>query len=396
MKILEIMACTLPSDGYGAARYAEGLSRGLSELGHEIHMLSVGRSEGREDERHGVKIHHLGLNYGFFAYNDQLQNVLENLPLSDGLVDLWDRHGPFDVVLAHDWTSSLAGTLAQRVFQTRLISILHGCQVGRGGGKGTKEELFVADVERWLCERSDQVIVESDLVRNELQRHYLIPREKISLVPAPMDARTFNADVDTEDFRSLFATSGESIVLFAGRLIPAKGPDLFVETVRHVLKERPKTQGVIAGHGSMHGALAKQIEDLGLASRVRMTGHLGPLVLGALYQVADVLVVPSRYESLGIVVLEAAMHGLPVVAPQEGALGELGESLRREQLRLVPLDPRRLASAVTGILGDEKSARGATGADANRLPLKYRYEKGARELAEIAETLLSTASGSRG
>lgn len=392
MKILEIMTCVLPSQGYGVARYSAGLSRALAELGHEVHVLSVGGPEGIEEERHGVRFHHLETGYSFYAYNDHLQSVLENLPLSMGLTHLWERQGPFDVVLAHDWTSGLAASTAQRVFQAKLISVLHGCQVGRSDGKGSREELFAADMERWLCERSDHVVVESEGVREELERHYQVSGDKISLIPGCIDARVFEAEVDREEFRAVFAKPEESIVLFAGRLVPAKGPDLFVEAAALILKERRGAQCVIAGHGPMREALAQRVQELGIAPQVRFTGHLGPLVLGALYQVADVLLAPSRYESLGISVLEASLHRLPVVGAQGAGLSELSRALRKNQLELAPADPRSLARAVLGVLNkDDRSDERSP--DPGRVPLKYRCERGARSVVEIVERLFASAPG---
>jgi len=380
MKILEIAPSYPPAEGYGIARYVEGMSRSLHQLGHEVHVLTLAKWEGTSPYQ-GVPVRSIGEPYPFYAYNDCLETVLGNLPLGERVVELWDQVGPFDVVMAHEWKSALAGVHAKRLFHIPLLAVLHGCQVGRMGGRGSREELYVADVEKWFSEHADQVLVESAFLRSELGRYYSIPSDKITVVPGGVVPEAFEARVDREDFRSMFAGSDEALVLFAGRLVPEKGPDLLIDAARDVLSNRPKTRIVIAGDGAMRGELENKAEELRISDRIHFAGYLGPVVLGALYQVSDLLAVTSRYESLGNVVLEALAHDLTVVAAHCEGLQELAKSLSSPRLQCVPAaGSRALATCILNVLAKGDSRDRDRSPRSDRLPLKYRWESGARTL----------------
>lgn len=390
MRILQIVDTYPPSEGYGVARHVEGLSRALIGNGHDIHVVTQSRSKGELEARHGVRVHGVTGQYPFFAYNDILEAVLHNLPLSEEIVRVCEEHGPFDLVIAHEWNSGVASSLAKRVFNVPLVAVLHGCQVGRMGGQGCREQLFVADMEKWLCERADSVVVESAYVRAELEKNYQIPRGKIALVPGGVDPKAFSAQVDRAEFRSMFAEPEEAIVLFAGRFLPEKGPDLFIEIANIVSQKRPNTRFVLSGDGSMREMLAKRAENLGLSNRIRFTGCLGPVVLGALYQVSDIMVIPSRYESAGVSAIEAAMHRLPVVASNVGGIPELARDLGSERVRLISGgEAGRFSQSVTEMLSDGQPAGDGRLSDETLVPLKFRWASVARGMEKVFESLVA-------
>jgi len=349
VKILHVMG---GQEGYGVGRYVAEHSRAQARLGHSVHVLTAGgRTGDPERVNDGVLWHAPQGKYPFFAYNDCLQTVLHNLPLADRLRELVEREGPFDVVSAHGWKGVLAAGIGQRVFRCPLVVTLHGTQVGRMGGKGSREEIYVADMEKWACERAERVVVPSRFVRREVQDRYGISEEKIALVPGGVGQETFEARVDAGDFREVFASPDERLVLLAGRLAHEKGPDLLLRSAQHALKAAPNTRFILAGDGPMKELVEGEIEKLGLGDRVRLTGLLGPTVMGALYRVVDLVVVPSRYEAFGIGALEAVAWGVPVLAANVGGLTELAEKVGASVIHPVnPEEPVGFASAIVGAL----------------------------------------------
>jgi glycogen(starch) synthase len=385
MRALHLVRSLSSSSGAGVARQVSDLGTTLIGLGEEFHVLSAqatpaGALDGRLN---GIVVHGPSQEYPFFAYNDTLQAVLTNLPMNQRLVELWESHGPFDVVVAHDWTVGMVAGTAQRLFGVPAMAWLHGTQVGRIGGRGSKEEIYVADMERWLCERADRVIVPSDFVRSEVEKQYAIPHERICVVRDGALAETFRADVDLLDFRAMFADPGEILIAFAGRLTPDKGPDILLEALADVLRTIPNVRLAMAGDGPMREGLLGRAQQLGLQDKVRFAGHLGPKVLGALYQAADLLVVPSRYEGGGAVVLEGLLHGLPVIATQVGGIPEIASVAKDGILRPAPAgDPQGLARAILDLLEGGLPKRPDPGPDPNRIPRPHSWEHIAQQASE--------------
>lgn len=391
MKIFHLALTTSPETGYGAVRYGSERCRALARAGHEVHLLTLGIRETREGEGSGaLAAHSTGTGYPFFAYNEYLQSALLNIPVAEKAVELWESEGPFDLLSADGWTGSLAAHLARKVFGVPWVLTLHGTRVGAIGGKGTREEIYAADMERWAAEEADGVVVPSRFVRSEVVRHYRIPKERIWVVPGGVREDAFRTDVDRDEFRLMFGEPDDRLLLFAGRLAPEKGPDLLLEAMPRILRSRSAARLIFAGDGPMKDGLAARSRELGLEERVRFTGAVGAAVLGALYQVADLFLLPSRYEAFGISAVEAALHGIPIVACQAGGVGELAELLGSGKMAAAPPgDPAALAEVVVTALPAKRKPRGHEEASQARIPRKLLWETVARETLGIYEEILA-------
>lgn len=352
MRILHVAAGYPSGPGFGVHRYAAGLAEALLDLGHECHTVGlapVGRSRAMHRAAESP--------YPFNAYNEYLQAALEDLPLAGCLARAWDEAGPFDVLVAHDWAAGLAASVLQKVHGCPLVGFLHGTEVGRCGGKLTREQHHVADMERWFAQRTDALAVPSDFVRREVLKHYQSDAQDLTVVPAGVSIK--RAALDAEEFRATFAAAGEPLILFGGRFHVSKGPDLLIQAIPAVLAKRPAARFVIAGDGPMKEELQERVHAAHLDDHVRGWMKLGPVVMGALYRVADVAVVPSRYEAGGLAALEALAQGVPTVAASVGAMPEIANASGR--LRLVPPEsPSALATAVLQALEERRSDSGDT------------------------------------
>lgn len=154
------------------------------------------------------------------------------------------------------------------------------------------------------------------------------------------------------------------LVVAAGRLVAQKRHDLAVAAAAHL----PSTAWVIVGEGPLRPALECQIEALGLSSRVRLAGARPDV--RALLGAADVVVQPSDWEGLPLVVLEAMSAARPVVASNSRGLRELLHD--GVDGHLVPAgDARALATGVAGILGDDDLARRLGDAAAARVEQEF-------------------------
>lgn len=388
MKILQIVPCVPPATVYGSYRYASEVSRALVALGHSVHFLTGKVGQGTlEEDWSGVTRHLVEELYSFDGYNHYLDSVLAAMPQGERLARVWVKHGPFDLVSAHDWAGGLVAVVAKRAFGCPLVATLHGTEVGRRAGKLTREQVYVADMERWLCERADRVIAPSRFTAGELEKHVSISAHKVAVIPGGAGPETFKLEVDADEFRGMFAGPRDPLVLFAGRLEPDKGPDVLLEAVVEVTRSVPGIQFVFAGDGSLRPELEKTIEGRRLRDSVRLVGHLGSSVLGALYRVADLLVIPSRYESFGIAALEGLYHGLPVIASNQGGLIEAAGA--SDRVKLVPSgDSAALSRAITEALRRNKTIKTVIPPDIERVPDRFRWKRVAEATTREYESIL--------
>jgi len=111
-------------------------------------------------------------------------------------------------------------------------------------------------------------------------------------------------------------------VLFVGRMVFQKGPDILVEAIPYVLRFYPNAKFIFAGDGEMRSHVEWRARHLGVAHATRFVGHKTGWELSNLYKACDVVCVPSRNEPFGIVILEAWSAGKPVVVSKNGGPDE--------------------------------------------------------------------------
>jgi glycosyltransferase involved in cell wall biosynthesis len=163
-----------------------------------------------------------------------------------------------------------------------------------------------------------------------------------------------NASLCEGPFEDPFSGVGKPRVLFVGRLAPQKGVDTLVEAAG--LLEHPSAQVLLVGDGPERPALERVTERLGVGDRLRFEGFVTHDRLPAAMAHADVLVLPSLYEELGTVLLEAMQAGLPIVASETGRIPDVMED-GVNGLLVPPGDPEALARAIDRILSDGDLAR---------------------------------------
>jgi glycogen(starch) synthase len=145
-------------------------------------------------------------------------------------------------------------------------------------------------------------------------------------------------------------------LLCLGRFIPAKGFDLALQAVSHLVREFPDLEVVIAGDGPERASLQAQAMQLGLEHSIEFTGWLTPDEVPDLINTATLLLMPSRREGLPLVAIEAAQMGRPVVATRIGGLPEIIVPEQTGKL-VEPEDVEGLTAALASILRDSDNAR---------------------------------------
>ena len=225
------------------------------------------------------------------------------------------------------------------------------------------------------------------------EMHHLggVPLEKLSTVPCGINRRHFESRTNIADFRRLFARDGERLILYAGRLSPMKGVTDLVEAFIKVRRQTSDVKLILAGDGILRRQLDERLVHAGLSGQYVFTGHVSAKVLGALYRAADAVVVPSHYEPFGMVALEAATCGTPVIASQVGGLVDIVHASDGGMIGVPPRSPEVFAARILEVLSDCRGRRRAAQKAAGRLASEYSWERVGHEVADILSAMVDAA-----
>ena len=173
--------------------------------------------------------------------------------------------------------------------------------------------------------------------------------------------------VDTQLFSPAVRPHQTSLIT-VGSLLPVKGHSVLVQAMRRVVAVIPGAHLTIVGDGPERSGLQQLIESLHLTENVTMQPAIAHDLLPAYYSAADLYVQSSWHEAQGLVVLEAAACGLPLVGTAVGTLAELSP----DAALAVPFDdPQALASAIIGLLRDDNRRRALASAALARVVSDY-------------------------
>ena len=238
------------------------------------------------------------------------------------------RQAAYDVVHSHYWLSGWAGLIVKQALNVPLANSFHTLgrvkDAARRAGQPLEPLLRLA-AESELIASSDCVIASTELESNDLLDHYGADPERLCINPPGIDRALFSPG-DRGAARMKLGLGDEPIVLFVGRIQPLKGVDVAVEAFSHIRELVANARLVVVGgpSGSEGNAelarVLRRIDDLGLGDAVSMWEAQPHADIPTFYHAANVLLVPSRSESFGLVAAEAQATGLPVVAAAVGGL----------------------------------------------------------------------------
>jgi glycogen(starch) synthase len=262
----------------------------------------------------------------------------------------------FDIVHAHDWLVTHTAVTMRDHLGVPLVATIHATEAGRHQGWLPGEmNRCIHTVEWWLGHEASRVIACSEYMRWEIGRLLGLPAEWIDVIPNGVDYPVWRASPGaTAKVRARFAGGGP-LLGFAGRLVYEKGVQHLVHAVPELRDRHPGLRLVIAGDGPYRSELEAEIAKLRLSSVVSFAGFVSD-ELPATFAATDAVVVPSIYEPFGMVALEAAAAGAPLAVSSTGGLAEIVRP-GVTGVTFPAKDPAALASAVSGLLADEVSAR---------------------------------------
>ncbi|ADN51735.1 glycosyltransferase family 4 protein [Vulcanisaeta distributa] len=235
------------------------------------------------------------------------------------LYDKWD----FDLIHVHDWLTGPAGIALKHLLHKPLVATIHATEAGRRGGIHNEEQLVIHSWEWRTTYEAWKVIVCSNYMMNEVSAVHGVPKDKLIMIPNGIDVSYIDSVSVKPGFRDLYAMPSEKIIVFVGRLVHEKGPDLVLAAFRELLKWDWNLKLLVIGDGPMREYLMGLAHDWGIWNKVYFTGRVNDETLYSILKVSDLAILPSRYEPFGITILEAMAAGLAVITTRVGGPDEI-------------------------------------------------------------------------
>ena len=285
--------------------------------------------------------------------------------------------GHYDALHSHYWLSGQVGALARDRWRVPLVHSMHTMAKVKNaaladGDLAEPQARLIG--EQQVVEAADLLIANTDLEAKQLINLYDAEAGRVEVVYPGVDLEVFTPLDDAARAAAraeLALPAAATVLLFAGRIQPLKGPDVLLRAVAALLDRRPdlRERLVVPVVGGPSGsgleqptALTELAAGLGITDVVRFVPPVGQRELARWYAVADAVAVPSYNESFGLVAAEAQACGTPVVA---AAVGGLTTVVRHEHSGLLVEghDPDRWAQALVRLVDDPAlAARLRTGA----------------------------------
>ncbi|MBI5431738.1 MAG: glycosyltransferase family 4 protein [Planctomycetes bacterium] len=244
-----------------------------------------------------------------------------------------------ELVHLHSGRATWLGGLAARLAKLPAITTRRMDRKVRGG---VRTRLVYRSLTRRVAAISPAVV-------RALERGG-VPKERIRLIWSSIDPAALAPRRSREELRAELGVPADALVLLTlGALVPRKGIDVLLAALAELEEESVRPLLWVGGDGDARAKLEKRAKKLRLAERVRFLGARRDV--GDLLAAADVFVMPSRREGLGVAALEAMSASLPLVASNVGGLGEAVVD-GRTGLLVPPEDVSALAAALKRMLAD--------------------------------------------
>lgn len=272
--------------------------------------------------------------------------------------------------------ANIAGRLAAAC--TRVPHVVSGIRVAE-----TRSKLRLR-IDRWTDRFVDRHVCVGQAVAEFSATTGGLPRAKMVVIPNGVDHEAIAA-VPRTDIQAEFGIPHErKVLLFVGRLDPQKDPMLLLQAFS-ATHTKDQLHLLFVGDGPMDSSLAAKVNDLGIADRTTFAGRRNDVI--GIMKASDCLVLPSRWEGLPNVILEAMATGLPVIATRAHGSMELLDDGRLGRLVEVG-DAVGLARAVDACLGEHETARAKAGLAQTLLRKEFTWDQSARRYADLYEELL--------
>jgi D-inositol-3-phosphate glycosyltransferase len=391
-------------DGGGMNVYIRQLCAALARMGVRCEVFTRAERHGLPavvSVEPGLRVHHIPA--GPVAPVPK-EDLLALVPAwTDGVSAALDRLEAegcrVDAVHANYWLSGVAGHRLKHERDIPLVSTFHTLDRVKAEPNPVDQGLSAvrqqSELETVGC--SDLLLASCAVEADQLAELYGAERDRIEIVAPGVDHAIFGPGNRRQARRAIGWPEDDPLVLFVGRIQPLKGPSVAVEALglaaRGLIAEGEGPAGrlarasliIVGGPSGTEGAaelaaVHRAVARNGLEGRVHVVAPQPHELLSTSYRAADVVVVPSRSESFGLVALEASACGVSVVASAVGGLTTLVDHGRTGYL-VEGRDPKQFAHHLRHLIADSDQAA-AMGAAAATRAGAYTWTAAAKRLQE--------------
>lgn len=338
-------------DTGGMSVYIRELSRELGRVGHSIDIYTCAGNGKRDSElflSENVRIIHLGVGVNGHVTKRMLFGHLPEVFQSLEAY-ITGKNAYYDLIHSHYWLSGMVGSFAQDRWFAPHVVMFHTTGIAKRIACGQEREpAYRLIAEKRLARTTDRILTATEREKDLLMRYYNVPGEKIGMVPCGVNLERFQPVAKELARRELGLQDSKFVVLCVGRFAPVKGLDRLMAAAAHLRHHQGLKFVIIGGDDRQTHALTelrRLARKASVDGIVRFQGRVEHDLLPLYYSAADVLVVPSYYESFGLVALESLACGTPVIAERVGAMDTLIKDGKTGLLVDTP-SPRSLASAI--------------------------------------------------
>lgn len=322
--------------------YVRELTRFLGEVGIHVDVFTRSMDEHVPQVSHDLgnfnRVVHIPAGPEIFLQKEVLTSYFSEF--ADGVMAFAEKKGiKYDLIHAHYWMSGMVGKILKEQWGVPLIQMFHtlGLMKQRIGQTVEEREGDTrVDGEREVMRAADRIIAATEAERSQLELLYGVNHQKVSIIPPGVDTHHFYPIPQDEAREAIGLSPKDCVALFVGRIEPLKGVETLLRAMAMMKKNNknftcPHYLVIIGGdpegHPEEQTSEMKRLQalraDLGLVEMVLFLGKRDQNTLPYYYAAAEVVVMPSHYESFGMVALEAMACGTPVIASQVGGLAFL-------------------------------------------------------------------------
>lgn len=313
-------------DSGGMNVYVHELATSLAQAGVDVRVYVRRDDPSAPDEvvvEPGLRVFNVSVG-PIGVVKEDLPSLVEAYAAAVTELEMSDPAGPADVIHANYWLSVEAGRLLRSATGSPLVATFHTlARIKREHGDPESPQREQQEAE--LLSICDAICVSNPVEAEQIARLYDVDPTRLVIVPPGVDHAFFSPGA-RHGARAAVGMGSEPMILFVGRIQPLKALDVAVAA----LADLPQDVRLVVVGGPSGRAGQAEVEKVvsmadaaGLADRVEFVPPQPHYLLSSYYRAADVVVVPSRSESFGLVALEAAACGTPVVAAEVGGLRSL-------------------------------------------------------------------------
>ena len=304
--------------------YVRELARGLAASGHQVDVFT--RTHDPAEPQvipicEGARVVHLeaglpdSLIDDLHSYTSSFAESVELFQQAEGI--------EYALLHSHYWLSGVVAAELSRRWNAPHVATFHTLARTKTRARaGERESERRAVAERQIIDDANAVVVSTHIERDDIRRLYGSNGTRIEVIPPGVDLSLFQP-VDTGAARQHLGLQDTKTILYVGRIEPLKGLDILLKAISLLQDTSPLRLLIVGGNpdeDTEFMRLRSLAKSLGISDIVTFTGSVEQDQLPQFYSAADIFVLPSWYESFGLVALEAMSCGTPVVVSRVGGL----------------------------------------------------------------------------